>query len=775
MTLTIEPNDFGQDIIDSMTPLLGAIGLLDSNGNLDVNNWSLDKALGVFGTYERTELILNLLSGYLAQPTYVLRERSTGLIVDSGELPSSETREEEWFAISQGEGWSVNLTVCHEQLSDFQFHSSFSSTDSPHRIELGIGIHLDDMVFTLNSGDMILSGHLGIPIIEVMNKELGGSYEVDSNDVPTIEFERLIWCDPGTPLSRTALSLKLRPSQGRFGASAPSAEAIALRTAFGKETGSGNNDGLVATLYLLDFIAKPNDLGGELKVDLVDMVSGGLSGVLDQIIPALVEMLPDGAQTIVENVLPMIGLLDSDWSSWTGAPGAEPDWPRIDVMALIDDLDDLSAVWARIRSFLLSLPDPPVATQWLSHLYNLIFAGTPPVGAIEGSCTRQDPISLRLVSTPQLSVKLLIALWQDTDGTTLLDVGVRAAADRDVGTDVNVEGGMTVWIASIPLTGGRSITFIPELTADFLIQGQGTDPLLQASAGNDGSPLANLQIKIEKARLGVSIARDGSIDPLVELLEVTIGAPPDDQYYPVIDLTSGASVMQALEGALQAVLNLVSDSLATHPVLQWIGSLVGLVAPRGYPFRRVDEEYGYGVTYEKGQLVFHLDKVYEVTVAGTSPGTGHEPTHSGGTEVVVDSGPLKFLHLGDNTPIWETNDTSDKRISLLDLVQNPLDTISDYHRTLLDDDSFDYDGEVRTAWVYVFEALGNLVNTGLAPLMKIESPEMPHTNQTLVTGSGTETNPWRILVANDGELPNFSLAILILGRQVRSIKIFEVC
>ena len=37
---------------------------------------------------------------------------------------------------------------------------------------------------------------------------------------------------------------------------------------------------------------------------------------------------------------------------------------------------------------------------------------------------------------------------------------------------------------------------------------------------------------------------------------------------------------------------------------------------------------------------------------------GDEPVHSGGAEMLVDNGPLKFLHLGSNTPIWETNDSN---------------------------------------------------------------------------------------------------------------------
>ena len=39
-----------EDIVASISPLLGAFGLLASDGSVDINNWTLEKALGVFGT-----------------------------------------------------------------------------------------------------------------------------------------------------------------------------------------------------------------------------------------------------------------------------------------------------------------------------------------------------------------------------------------------------------------------------------------------------------------------------------------------------------------------------------------------------------------------------------------------------------------------------------------------------------------------------------------------------------------------------------------------------
>ena len=95
MTISIEPTDFGQDILDSISPLLGAFGLLGSDGKLDINNWSLEKALGVCGTYERTEFILNLLSGYISTPTSVYRDVDTGLISNPGLLPPDKFQDDD--------------------------------------------------------------------------------------------------------------------------------------------------------------------------------------------------------------------------------------------------------------------------------------------------------------------------------------------------------------------------------------------------------------------------------------------------------------------------------------------------------------------------------------------------------------------------------------------------------------------------------------------------------------------------------------------------------
>ena len=684
MTISIEPTDFGEDIMASISPLLGAFGLLDANGSVDINNWTLEKALGVFGTYERTEFILNLLSGYISTPRMVYREISSGLIVKKGDLPPSQVQEDEWFSISGGNGWRVSLVVNHQRAG------ALPNGEHAHHIDLGLGVEVDDLPFTLNSGTLLLNGHLHVPLLRIKNKETSSGTYVVTNDLPEIETERLIWDPTGAYLSRIALSANLSPETGRFGTQAPSAEAIALNCAFGQPHAQDSTS-IVAKIALLDFIAQQNGIPSTLEIDIVDAVNGGMAGVLENLVPAMMEMLPDDAQSFAENLLPMLGLLDSDWSTG-GVPTVS--WPRINIINLIDELqNDSGQAWNRVRAWLLELTHPEVATQWLTHLYALIFPTAPPPGLVGGSCTQADPAFVKFLDLPGMSGELLIALWEDVAGDKMLDVGLKFNADKSLGNAIDVNGGLTAWIATVPITGGGSIDFFTEFIGDFLLEGIGGTDLMDETVGGGetGSPLDNLHVRLGQARLGVAIQRNGDVEPLIEMLDVDIGSSPVN-HYPVIDLTSGSSVMDAIGGVLDTLLDTVSDALAENDVLQWLGSLVGLVAPRDGNFR-----------------------------------TDWEGAGSAG----------------------------DLRIDILRLIQDPKDEITDYYARLLETDIDPYGQGSMKAWVYVQEALVLLINTALSGPMKMDKPVMP-SGQPAVLGDGTATSPWRLMIGQEGDIPGIN-------------------
>ena len=95
-----------------------------------------------------------------------------------------------------------------------------------------------------------------------------------------------------------------------------------------------------------------------------------------------------------------------------------------------------------------------------------------------------------------------------------------------------------------------------------------------------------------------------------------------------IDLATPDGWLDLADSVLDALRDTISDALASRqagtPIGQWVGSLFS-VAPRNYPFRKCDYEYGEGVEYGVNAIVFYNDggteRVYQVITAGTSRNT----------------------------------------------------------------------------------------------------------------------------------------------------------
>ena len=397
---------------------------------------------------------------------------------EPGLLPPDQVQEDEWFSISGGAGWRVSLVVNHQRAG------VLPNGEHAHHIDLGLGVEVDDLSFSLNSGTLLLNGHLHVSQFSAprTKESSGGAYVVTNDTIPEIETERLIWDPNGAYLSRIALSANLSPETGRFGTQAPSAASIDSIAPLDNPIIRTTHQ-LLLKIALLDFIAQQNGIPSTLEIDIVDAVNGGIAGVLENLVPAMMEMLPDDAQSFAENLLPMLGLLDSDWSA-TG--GSAMSWPRLAIIDLIDELqNDSDQAWNRVRAWLLELTHPEVATQWLTHLYSLIFPTAPPPGLVGGSCTQADPAFVKFLDLPGMSGQLLIALWEDVAGDKMLDVGVKFSADKSLGNAIDVEGGLTAWIATVPITGGGSIDFFTEFIGDFLLEGVGGTDLMDETVGGE--------------------------------------------------------------------------------------------------------------------------------------------------------------------------------------------------------------------------------------------------------------------------------------------------
>ena len=121
-------------------------------------------------------------------------------------------------------------------------------------------------------------------------------------------------------------------------------------------------------------------------------------------------------------------------------------------------------------------------------------------------------------------------------------------------------------------------------------------------------------------------------------------------YWEVLDLLSADTADDLISSVLNGVSDTLSDFLADDGFFQWFGSLLGLVSPRSGDFR---------------------DK-------------------------------------------WEGNaDLSDgsrvdSRINLIELVTDPLRTISNYHTNLMDNT---WDTTSTPKWSYLFESFGHILQS----------------------------------------------------------------
>jgi hypothetical protein len=724
MTITI--SDFPDEIRSSVEPLLNAVGLLDQSGGLDLNNWSLDKALAIFSTFDRTDQLITFIESMFGSNIKTMyRDTASGLLSLG---PASGHRMERWFEIAGDTNWSAHISVFHED-------------GTTNNLELGIGVIVQGL--QMGSGP-VLDLLLGIPLIGIKGTPpVGtGNGSVDSS---------FILLESSAPTARIALSGEIRPDNagGRFTAIGMSAESAGIRTAIGIDNGA-----LELELLIKDLAMNATGPGSDLSIDLVNLVGGGSSG---SILETLLSILPEGSP-LVDDILPMLGIIDSDWHS---SSEPNPQWPTIDILDLISNISDMNHVKTMLGVWLTGISQNDVAIQWLHHLFRLIRGSSATSSDISGTLTKSDPLSLKLITlnanaSSAIELHVMIAKWVAPDGSQMLDVGFKGKFAKEFGSEIEVEGGLTAWVVSIPLSGSASLDILPSFDLDMIVSGHNNSTLVTAVLDDDGGPLSNLNLSIERAKLGLKLNRNGAITPLIELHDVVIGA----HQYAVIDLSSGSAILSALESTLDPIRDAVSDALADGGVLQWIGSLFGLVSPKNYPLRRIDAAFIEGETYEVGDMVCHsegpqqTDRAYLVIIGGDAPTGEGGPILETDSFMIGTTGPT-FKYLGVNGGTWETGDSNDKRIAYIDLLRDPLDALRDYHRKLLDDTTFSHGGSTHCAWGFVFEAFSNLINTALAPMVDIPEPKM--TDELIVEGVGTDDNPWKCYVGGDLELPSFRL------------------
>jgi len=664
MTIAISPNDFGDDISSSITPILNLLGLIGEDGSINLNDWDIKKAFGFFKSYDKTEALLDLVSSLTGNPsTSVYRQKdytpNGQSLTISGLLEEIVTDggnyfEEEWFkifspALSSGD-LSINVVTIHER------------NDPGHTLNLGLGIDFDIQV-----GAQELNGRISIPL-----------FQISCLDGENVSSDRLIWADTDSSESRISLNLSLRNENGDPFAitNGPSCASFSLNVAFG-------TSGAKVVLSLDDYIAAP---GGTASSFVIDSWGGAgmLSDFAEGIIPALLGQL--GTDSILyKNLLPMLGIRRPDISLPAGV-----DWPTIDIVGILSDLSNPELIISDLKNWLFDMLQPEIIENWLALLFSMLVSldildsGTLSgiLSKISGDIFSVDtPLKLQLYDHPPLdfNANISLCLREDGEGINWLDVGADLSFGHDIDTNVSLNGGFEIQILSIPFSALNSISLVPRITTELYIQhpswvsesSSSTLPphpliVVDPVGGSSGQPLDNLNFLIDRIHLALSMDSNYHFTPILELLHFSLGNVDSNPYEPtshwdIFDLTTLDSAQDLIESVLQGVSDTISDYLADGGILQWVGSLFGLVSPRSGDFR--DD--------------------------------------------------------------WEGVTGTDLRVDLVELVTSPLCSIVQYHTNLMGV-SFPNPsgGDDVCAWSYVFEAFGHIFQSGINSIAGDSLPAM---------------------------------------------------
>ena len=534
-------------------------------------------------------------------------------------------------------------------------------------------------------------------------------FSLSHNGTDPIETNRLIWADTDSAESRISLNLTLRQKNNvRYSIpNGPSCQSFSVNVAFG-------SSGAKVVLSIDEYIAAP---GGTSSPFVIDSWGGGgmLSDFAEGIIPAILGQL-DNNSPLYKNLLPMLGLRVPDI---TLPPGVE--WPTIDVVGILMDLNNPQLIIADLKNWLFDMLDPDIIKNWLALLFDMLDATTTIdltksaelqsiLDRISGDIfSSENPLKLRLHEAKDgndnqtFSANLSFCLREDGGGINWLDIGGDLEFNRSIDANVKITGGVDLNILSIPFSSLYSVAIMPSITTEIFIQNPSwasespsttspPHPLVSIDAvpGQTNEPLDNMNFLIDRIHLALSMDSNYNFTPILELLHFSLGNTDSMPYSPTnhwqkFDLTSVGSAQSLLNGILDSISDLVSDYLADGGILQWVGSLLGLVSPRGD------------------------------NTSGTFRQNWEGQNGSGGVDL---------------------------RIDLVDLVTSPICAIIQYHTKLMSTDIADpISGEVVNSWAYVFEAFGHIIQSGVNSVAGEPLPSMQNDYILLTPNRYTFTPP----------------------------------
>ncbi|MDH3303500.1 MAG: hypothetical protein OES24_23595, partial [Acidimicrobiia bacterium] len=204
--------------------------------------------------------------------------------------------------------------------------------------------------------------------------------------------------------------------------------------------------------------------------------------------------------------------------------------------------------------------------NWLQRLAD--FLG---VAAVAGTGTTADPYRI-CFDDPPIEACLTLEVSTDTQtGAVTLIPGASVEIAAPAASTVSGNLSAAISFATLVLNHGLTVSAGPSLRA-FGELGDGN--LVDTAV--DG-----FDIEVGLLRAGITFPAGGSVEPMVEAVDVTIGT----DRYPVLDLTSVDAVTEAAAGALGDVVDHLLGLLGVDDIRQAeaLAVLAGLRAPTGAP------------------------------------------------------------------------------------------------------------------------------------------------------------------------------------------------
>lgn len=204
--------------------------------------------------------------------------------------------------------------------------------------------------------------------------------------------------------------------------------------------------------------------------------------------------------------------------------------------------------------------------DWLQRLAH--FLG---VGAVSGSGTSADPYRICLDDPPVHGCLTLEVATDIQTGATTLKPGATLEVEAPAGSTVEGNLSSNLTFATLVLNHSLNVQSGPSLRT-FAELGDGD--LVDTN-------VEGFDVEVGSLRAGIVLTTAGTIEPMVEAVDVTIGS--DD--YPILDLTSVDAVTEAAAGALDNVVDALLNSLGVDDIRESeaIAVLAGLQPPDGAP------------------------------------------------------------------------------------------------------------------------------------------------------------------------------------------------